>query len=131
MLSLDFVSLLLSKHSPNQAGATLSQALREFAGIGTLGVSKFADSMQDGDKRKREEKRKEARDISMGWTLMDIDQTKKTAEKATNNLSKEIERERAYWKEVMAVKQNGWSVCKLPNERHTLGVRFGFTEGTR
>lgn len=129
MLSLDFISLLLSKHSPNQAGATLSQALREFAGIGTIGVSKFKDSDQEGDRKRREEKRKEAQEVSIGWTIMEIDRTKVAAEKTTTLLAKEIDREANYWKEVLAVKQNGWSVCRLPAERHTLGVRFGFTEG--
>lgn len=129
MLSLDFVSLLLTKHNPNQAGTTLSQALREFAGIGTLGASKFKDSQHEADKKRREEKRKEARDVALGWTLMDIERTKDAAEKTSLMLSREIELEAAYWKEVLAVKQNGWSICRLPAERHTLGVRFGFTEG--
>ncbi|KAL2758512.1 hypothetical protein ACRALDRAFT_1080310 [Sodiomyces alcalophilus JCM 7366] len=130
MLSLDFVSLLLTKHNPNQAGTTLSQALREFAGIGTLGASKFEDSEHEADKKRREEKRKESRDISLGWTLMDIDGTREAAEKTSSMLSREIELEAAYWKEVLAVKQNGWSICRLPAERHTLGVRFGFTEAS-
>jgi mediator of RNA polymerase II transcription subunit 17 len=130
MLSLDFVSLLLTKHNPSQAGATLSAALREMAGIGTLGVSKFSDSVQDGDRRRREERRAESRDVALGWSIMDIAQTKAAAEKAAARLAKETDREAAYWAEVLAVKQNGWSVCRLPAERHTLGVRFGFTEAS-
>ncbi|KAM0280625.1 hypothetical protein ACHAQH_003932 [Verticillium albo-atrum] len=130
MVALDFVSLLLTKHNPNQAGVTLSQALRDFAGIGTLGVSKFKDSEQAGDKRRREEKRLEAKEVSLGWTLMEIERTRKAAEKSATMLAKEVEREEKYWSEVLAVKQNGWSVCRLPAERHTLGVRFGFTEAS-
>ncbi|KAH6697469.1 mediator of RNA polymerase II transcription subunit 17 [Plectosphaerella plurivora] len=130
MLSLDFVSLLLTKHNPSQAGATLSAALREMAGIGTLGVSKFSDSVQDGDRRRREERRAESRDVALGWSIMDIAQTKTAAEKAAARLARETDREAAYWQEVLAVKQNGWSVCRLPAERHTLGVRFGFTEAS-
>ncbi|KAM0333499.1 hypothetical protein ACHAQA_002162 [Verticillium albo-atrum] len=110
MVTLDFVSLLLSKHNPNQAGVTLSQALRDFAGIGTLGVSKFKDSDQEGDRRRREEKRQEAKEISLGWTLMEIERTKKAAEKSASLLAKEVDREEQYWKDVLAVKQNGWSV---------------------
>ncbi|EGY19872.1 hypothetical protein VD0002_g1791 [Verticillium dahliae] len=130
MVALDFVSLLLTKHNPNQAGVTLSQALRDFAGIGTLGVSKFKDSEQAGDKRRREEKRQEAKEVSQGWTLMEIERTRKAAEKSAAMLAKEVDREEKYWSEILAVKQNGWSMCRLPAERHTLGVRFGFTEAS-
>jgi mediator of RNA polymerase II transcription subunit 17 len=49
---------------------------------------------------------------------------------SASRLEKEIELETRYWQQVLAVSENGWSVCRLPNEKHTLGVRFGFSEGT-
>ena len=36
--------------------------------------------------------------------------------------------EARYWEDVLAVKQKGWSVCRYPRERQTLGVRYGFLE---
>ncbi|GAP84482.2 putative mediator of RNA polymerase II transcription subunit 17 [Rosellinia necatrix] len=43
MLALDSISLLLSKENPVQAGTTLSVALRDLVGIGTLGASKLKE----------------------------------------------------------------------------------------
>lgn len=37
-------------------------------------------------------------------------------------------RETTYWDQVLAVKEKGWSLSRLPREKHTLGVRYGFAE---
>ncbi|TDZ33507.1 Mediator of RNA polymerase II transcription subunit 17 [Colletotrichum trifolii] len=123
LMTLDFVSLLLSKESPAQAGVTLSQQLREWTGIGTLGIAKREDN--DEQKQRDADRAKDNRDISLGWALIDIHKTKDSADKAASHLSKEIEREERYWGEVLAVHQAGWSMCRLPAERHTLGVKLG------
>ncbi|TQN73229.1 Mediator of RNA polymerase II transcription subunit 17 [Colletotrichum shisoi] len=128
LMTLDFVSLLLSKESPAQAGVTLSQALREWTGIGTLGIAKREDNEEQ--KQRDAERAKDNRDVSLGWALLDIETTKESADKAASHLSKEVEREAKYWNEVLAVHQAGWSMCRLPAERHTLGVRFGFSEAS-
>ncbi|KAL0937743.1 RNA polymerase ii mediator complex component [Colletotrichum truncatum] len=128
LMTLDFISLLLSKESPAQAGVTLSQQLREWTGIGTLGIAKREDNEEQ--KQRDAEKAKDNRDISLGWALIDINTTKASAEKAASHLSKEIEREEKYWAEVLAVREAGWSMCRMPTERHTLGVRFGFSEAS-
>ncbi|KAF9871543.1 RNA polymerase ii mediator complex component [Colletotrichum karsti] len=128
LMTLDFISLLLSKESPAQAGVTLSQQLREWTGIGTLGIAKREDNEEQ--KQRDAEKAKDNRDVSLGWALIDINNTKESADKAASHLSKEIEREEKYWGEVLAVHQAGWSMCRLPAERHTLGVRFGFSEAS-
>lgn len=41
-----------------------------------------------------------------------------------------MEVESKYWEQVLGVKENGWSLCRLPREKHTLGVKYGFNEGT-
>ncbi|KAF6838925.1 RNA polymerase ii mediator complex component [Colletotrichum plurivorum] len=128
LMTLDFISLLLSKETPAQAGVTLTQQLREWTGIGTLGIAKREDN--DEQRQRDAEKAKDNRDISLGWALGDINATKESADKAASHLSKEIEREEKYWGEVLAVHQAGWSMCRLPAERHTLGVRFGFSEAS-
>lgn len=128
-MTLDFISLLLSKESPAQAGVTLSQQLRDWTGIGTLGIAKREDNEEQ--KQRDAEKAKDNRDVSLGWALLDIEKTKESADKAATHLSKEVEREAKYWSEVLSVHQAGWSMCRLPAERHTLGVRFGFSEGKR
>lgn len=37
-------------------------------------------------------------------------------------------KETTYWDQVLAVKEKGWSLSRLPREKHTLGVRYGFAE---
>ncbi|KAF4779723.1 RNA polymerase II mediator complex component SRB4 [Colletotrichum scovillei] len=128
LMTLDFISLLLSKESPAQAGVTLSQQLRDWTGIGTLGIAKREDNEEQ--KQRDAEKAKDNRDVSLGWALLDIEKTKESADKAATHLSKEVEREAKYWGEVLSVHQAGWSMCRLPAERHTLGVRFGFSEAS-
>lgn len=117
------MSLLLSKQNPTQAGLTLSQQLREMVGIGTLGADKLSDSNSTPAKTKDQEA------VAMGWTLMEINKTRDSAEEAAAFLEKEINAESKYWEDIISVKKAGWSVCRVPQERHTLGVRFGFSEG--
>lgn len=123
MLTLDSLSLLLSKQNPTQAGVTLSQQLRELVGIGTIGADKLDDS------NVTPEKTEDQSNIALGWTLMEINKTRDAAEEASTFLQREVAAEGKYWEEVVAVQKSGWSISKVPHERHTLGVRFGFSEG--
>lgn len=123
LLTLDSMSLLLSKQNPTQAGMTLSQQLRDMVGIGTLGADRLHDSNVTPAKTKDQEA------VAMGWTIMEINKTRDSAEEAAAFLDKEIAAESKYWEDIVSVKKAGWSVCKVPQERHTLGVRFGFSEG--
>jgi mediator of RNA polymerase II transcription subunit 17 len=123
MLTLDSLSLLLSKQSPTQAGLTLSQQLREMVGIGTLGADKLDEPLVNPNKARDDE------DVATGWTLMQINQARTAAEEAGKFLQREVESEGKYWEDVIAVKKSGWSLCRVSQERHTLGVKFGFSEG--
>ena len=49
---------------------------------------------------------------------------------SATRLEREIQTETRYWEQVLAIDKKGWSVCKLPQEKHTLAVRFGFPEAT-
>ncbi|KAL3965048.1 hypothetical protein ACCO45_002052 [Purpureocillium lilacinum] len=122
MLTLDTLSLLLSKQNPTQASVTLSQQLRDMVGIGTLGADRLDEPSVDEAKEKAQE------EVAIGWTLMEINKTRNAAEAASSFLEREVDTESRYWEEVMAVKKAGWSMCRVPQERHTLGVRFGFSE---
>lgn len=123
LLTLDFLSLLLSKVNPTQASMTLSQQLREMVGIGTVGADKLDDS------NITEERIKDQESTAVGRTLMEVNKNRDAAEKASTFLQRELAAEGKYWEEVMAVQKGGWSICKVPTERHSLGVRFGFSEG--
>lgn len=92
-------------------------------GIGTIGADKLHDSNLTPAKTKDQQ------DVAIGWTLMEIDKTRDAAEEATAFLRREVDVEGRYWEDVVKVQQAGWSLSRVPQERHTLGVRFGFSEG--
>lgn len=94
-------------------------------GIGTMGADRLDDSSSNANPAKA----KDQEDIAVGWTLMEINKTRDAAEAASKFLQKEMKAEGKYWKEIMAVQKSGWSISRVPREGHTLGVRFGFSEG--
>jgi mediator of RNA polymerase II transcription subunit 17 len=123
MFALDFVSLLLSKDQPNQASLSISPFLREHVGMGTLGADKI-QGPKVTEAQKEDNKR-----ISKGWKIQNLNKTADSILASATRLEKEIELETTYWKQVLAISENGWAICRLPNEKHILGVRFGFSEG--
>ncbi|KAI0803796.1 subunit 17 of mediator complex-domain-containing protein [Xylaria sp. FL0064] len=124
MLALDSISLLLSKEAPVQAGTTLSPALRDLVGIGTLGASKLKEP------NVTEAHIQDELAVATGWRVMGINDMVDSVLAAAERLEKEIELETKYWADILAVSDDGWTVCALPPEPHTLGVRFGFAEST-
>ncbi|KAI0468817.1 subunit 17 of mediator complex-domain-containing protein [Xylaria cf. heliscus] len=122
MLALDTISLLLSKEAPVQAGTTLSPMLRDLVGIGTLGASKLKEPNVTEDQIRND------LSVATGWRVMGINNMVDSVLAAAERLEKEIELETKYWADVLAVSDDGWTVCALPQEQYTLGVRFGFSE---
>ncbi|KAI2472295.1 subunit 17 of mediator complex-domain-containing protein [Annulohypoxylon bovei var. microspora] len=134
MLGLDFISLLCSKnklHDPNkqreiekreEAMASLSPTLRELVPIGSLGASKV-NASNITEARKQDDLA-----VATGWRLTGINNMVDSVVAAAEKLEKEMELETKYWADILAVSENGWAVCALPQEPHTLGVRFGFAE---
>ncbi|PHH69386.1 hypothetical protein CDD82_7790 [Ophiocordyceps australis] len=122
LLTLDFLSLLLSKQTPTQASLTLSQQLRDMVGIGTMGADKLDDALPDPTAATAKEQ------AALGLTLMEITRTRDVAIQASRHLAREVEAESRYWSSVLAIKKAGWSLCRVPHQRHTLAVRFGFSE---
>ncbi|RAL58645.1 hypothetical protein DID88_003009 [Monilinia fructigena] len=105
MISLDFISLLLSKDAPVQAKTSISPSLRELAGM-------------------------ENKKIAKGWKASNLGKTVDSILASATRLEKEIDAETKYWEQVLAISESGWAVCRLPQEKHTLGVRFGFAEAS-
>ncbi|KAE9365329.1 hypothetical protein N431DRAFT_549561 [Stipitochalara longipes BDJ] len=124
MFALDFVSLLLSKDTPVQASLSISPFLRELVGMGTLGADKLhAPRITDAQKQDNKQ-------IAKGWKSQSLNKTVDSILASASRLEKEIELETRYWQQVLAVSESGWAVCRLPKEKHTLGVRFGFSEAS-
>ncbi|KAI9795606.1 MAG: RNA polymerase II mediator complex subunit [Piccolia ochrophora] len=120
--ALDFVSLLLSRETPRQAEVSMSELLRKRVPLGSLGAERVqatpASEVHDQDDEL----------VSRGWKLQGLNSAADSLLRSATRLEKEIEQETRYWEQVLAVSERGWSVCRLPREKHTLGVRFGFSE---
>ena len=115
--------MLLSRHIPKQAEATISPYLKQHLPVGTLGV----EILQSPPKS--ESKRTDDALISTGWKLQSLSATADSLLASATRLGAEMEQEAKHWEEVLSVQKKGWSICRLPRERHNLGVRYGFAEG--
>ncbi|KAH6674895.1 subunit 17 of mediator complex-domain-containing protein [Halenospora varia] len=120
--ALDFISLLLSKDNPVQAALSMSPALKELVGTGTLGATKLNGPQTTPALRENN------RQVAKGWKIQNLTKTVDNILASATKLEQEIETETKYWEQVLAVSTSGWAVCRLPGERHTLGVRYGFSE---
>jgi mediator of RNA polymerase II transcription subunit 17 len=121
-MALDFISLLLSKDAPVQAGLTISPFLKANIPTGTLGADKVQGS------RLTEAQKIANKKVAKGWKIQSLNKTVDGILASAARLESEIQVETKYWEQVLAVSEKGWAVCQLPQERHTLAVRFGFSE---
>ncbi|KAI9769956.1 MAG: RNA polymerase II mediator complex subunit [Geoglossum simile] len=120
--ALDFISLLLSKDTPRTAEISLSQGTQLLVPLGSLGADKIPAPQLPLEGQRDQDL------ISRGWKLQGLENTAESLLRSADRLEKEVESECKYWTQILAVRDKGWSVCRLPRERHTLGVRFGFGE---
>lgn len=65
---------------------------------------------------------------SIGWRMQSLNGAADSLLKSAARLEEEMARETTYWDQVLAIKEKGWSLSRLPREKHTLGVRYGFAE---
>lgn len=123
MFALDFVSLVLSKQAPRQAETSLSAFLKQAVPLGSVNPEvvnpppKPDTTIQD------------TKAVSRGWRLQSFDAAANKLLKSATRLEAEVASETRYWSEVLAVKDKGWKVSRLPRERQALGVQYGFLEG--
>ncbi|KAK2753325.1 RNA polymerase II mediator complex subunit [Onygenales sp. PD_40] len=122
--ALDFISLLLSKHTPRQAELSMSPYVKQRAPLGSLGVDIVKTPEQT------ETAKKEIDDVSRGWKLENFGAAANKLLQSASRLEEEVAAETKYWADVLDIKEKGWKICRLPRERQTLGVQFGFMEAT-
>ncbi|KAE8383826.1 mediator of RNA polymerase II transcription subunit 17 [Aspergillus bertholletiae] len=124
MFALDFVSLLLSKHTPRQAEMSMSAYLKQVAPLGSL------NSEIVNPPPKPDSAAKDTKNVSRGWRLQNFNSAAAKLLDSATRLEAEAASETNYWNEVLAVKEKGWKVSRLPRERQALGVQYGFLEAT-
>jgi mediator of RNA polymerase II transcription subunit 17 len=122
LLALDFVSLLLSKDTPKQAELTMSPTLKQLVKPGTLAVDVWQNVQPDKEQQKQDDT------IARSWRMQSLQASADSLLGAATRLEKNVRRETRYWEQVLSVSDKGWSISRLPRERHNLGVRFGFLE---
>lgn len=124
MFALDFVSLLLSKQAPRQAETSMSAFLKQVAPLGSLNAEVV------NPPPKPESKTKDISAVSRGWRIQNFNAAANKLLQAASRLETEVASEARYWNEVLAVKDKGWKVSRLPSEKQSLGVQYGFLEAT-
>ncbi|GAQ10081.1 mediator of RNA polymerase II transcription subunit 17 [Aspergillus lentulus] len=124
MFALDFISLLLSKHTPRQAETSMSAYLKQVAPLGSLNSEIISPPP------KSEAVVKDTKSVSRGWRLQSFNAAADKLLKSASRLENEVASETRYWHEVLAVKDKGWKLCRLPRQGQTLGVQYGFLEAT-
>ena len=124
LMSLDFVSLLLSKDAPKQALTTLSPVLKDSVPIGSLGT----DSWQ----RTPVDKAREAQGdlLATNVRMQGLQQSADSLLAAANRLQDNVRNETEYWNQILSISDKGWNVCRVPGKQNRLGVRFGFSESS-
>ncbi|KAJ5584013.1 uncharacterized protein N7459_003813 [Penicillium hispanicum] len=124
MFALDFISLVLSKHAPRQAETSMSAFLKQVAPLGSLNSEVIHPPPRP------ESATKDISTVSRGWKAQNFNAASNKLLSAASRLEGEIASETRYWSEVLAVKDKGWKICRLPRERQALGVQYGFLEAT-
>jgi len=102
---------------------SMSPILKQLAPPGTLGFDKRRaaqpiEADEENDKL-----------VALGWNLQSLDSAADKLLQSATKLETEMEREAKYWEQILSVSEQGWSVCSMQREGHTIGVRFGFSEG--
>lgn len=124
-MALEFVSFLLTKHAPAAAQTTMLPELKQMVPLGSLGAEVVQVPQVSAVERHNEDM------TVIGWRMQSLHGTVDSLLNSATRLEQEMEREARYWEQVLAVKEKGWSLHRLPREKHTLGVRYGFAEGMR
>ena len=123
MIALDFISLMVSLNNPELGFTTMSPGLKEVVPLGSMGIEKVHTKYPPA--LTQEEKL-----VCQGWKLEGLNSAADSMMNAAKRLKVETEKETRYWKQILSIRDEGWTICKLPRERNTLGVRYGFAEGT-
>ena len=101
----------------------MSQHLKQHAPLASLGFERVAPSSES------------AQDIKdrglaqMGWKMQGLQSAADSLLSSATRLESEIAQETRYWEDILDFDCQRWSLFRMPREKHTLGVNFGFLEG--
>ena len=121
-MNLDFTSLAISKEMAKQADLTMSPVLKQHVKPGTLSLDMWGGMQPNKEQEDTDDV------ISRAWRIQALQTCADSLLSAATRLEKHVRRETRYWDQVLSVSEKGWSLCRMPREKHNLGVRFGFLE---
>lgn len=99
----------------------MSPILKGSAPVGSLGFDKI--------QRKPDPKAaKDEQTLARAWKKEGLNSAAETLMGASKELGLEVDKEARYWEQVLAIREEGWVITRMPSEWKTLGVRFGFAE---
>ena len=122
LITLDVVSLVASKFVPKQAEMTMSPALKQQLKPGALGIDMWNNMQPNAEDQETDNA------IARSWKMQSLQASADSLLAAASRLEKDVRRETHYWDQVLSLTDRGWSLCRMPREKHNLGVRFGFLE---
>ena len=122
-MALDCISLFLSQRAPGVAAASISPLMKQELPLGSLG----GEVLRTPEKEELQERQDEL--IAMGSRMESLNSAADSLLSSASRLEREVKKETVYWDEVLQIKGCGWSVSRMPREKHTLCVRYGFAEG--
>lgn len=124
LIALDFVSLLVSLTSPETGLSSMSQTLRDAVPVGCLGYDRIV---------RKEDKfaRREDAIVARAWKVEGLNSAAETLRNAADRLAADVKRETKYWEGVLAIRNDGWLITRMPLEKNVLGVRYGFAEAAQ
>jgi len=102
----------------------MSPALKAAVPPGCLGFDRISRKV---DKAALEDDKKVAR----AWKMEGLNSAADALLGASKKLGAEVEKETKYWEGVLAIRNDGWLITRMPRERNVLGVRYGFAEAAR
>jgi mediator of RNA polymerase II transcription subunit 17 len=117
--SLDFVSLLESAQNPN-GGVTVSQVLKQSVPLGSLGTDVWHRMPEDKPRKAQEAL------IATSVRLQSLQKSADNLLAAATRLEDSARQETKYWEEILSIADKGWSVSRIRQRSHMLGVHFGF-----
>ncbi|KAB8338862.1 hypothetical protein FH972_021806 [Carpinus fangiana] len=122
-MALDFVSLLLSKDRPEKANLTMSPFIKDMLkdNLGSLAFDSFDPPPIPANETESQTK------VAMGWNLQRLGDSADSLLKSATRLESEMKKEAQYWEDVLSIKEEGWSVCRV-GTGSTIGVHYGFLE---
>jgi mediator of RNA polymerase II transcription subunit 17 len=116
------VSLLLTRHNSKQAESTISLFLKQNVPFGSIGAEVVQQTQQSASTQQTDLL------VSNGWKLESLNSSADALLKSAARLEDEVRKETTYWGQVLAIEEKKWPISRLPREKHTLAVRYGFQE---